>query len=223
MAKTARKATSAKSAPKDKVFHLEFKTPAQKMAWASFQQSHILFLLGPAGVGKSYMAMAFAINEVLAKRKDKIILTRPIVEAGEKLGFLPGDFDEKVGPYMMPLYDCLNKLVGVPGTFQRDLIDQCIEVAPLAYMRGRTFDNAVCIFDEAQNAVESQLKLFMTRIGDNCKMIINGDPDQSDIPHNDSLRYVMDRICDVPGIGHVTFKNEEIVRNPIIASILSRL
>lgn len=117
-------------------FHLEFKNASQRLAWATFQQHDVLFLNGPAGVGKSFLAMAFAINEVLQGTKKKIILTRPIVEAGEHLGFLPGDFNEKVHPYMVPLYDCISKLVGVDN-MQREIIDNCIEVAPLAYLRGR--------------------------------------------------------------------------------------
>lgn len=223
MAKIAKKASDAKGVPKDRSFHLEFKTPAQKMAWASFQQSEILLLLGPAGVGKSFLAMAFAINEVLARRKSKIILTRPIVEAGESLGYLPGTFDEKVAPYMLPLYDCLTKLVGPPHSGQREIINQCIEVAPLAYMRGRTFDDAIVIFDEAQNATFQQLKLFLTRIGDNTKLIVNGDPQQSDLPGPVALVDVMERISDVAGVGIVNFKGDQIVRHSIINKLLERL
>lgn len=214
---------SSRERSSSKSFHLEFKNIGQKMAWTTFQQHDILFLLGPAGVGKSYLATAFAINEVLARRADKIIITRPIVEAGESLGFLPGTFDEKVYPYMLPIYDCIQKLVGKDGA-QREMINEALEVAPLAYMRGRTFDRAVCIFDESQNATYTQLKLFVTRLGEESKMIITGDPTQSDLPERDQgLNDFVDRISDVSGIGLVSFKNESIVRNPILAKILERL
>lgn len=223
MAKSAKKTTTQRTQSRDRTFHLEFKSPAQKLAWASFQQSEILLMLGPAGVGKSYLAMAFAINEVLAKRKKRIILTRPIVEAGESLGYLPGTFDEKVAPYMLPLFDCLTKLAGPPQSVQRELVNAAIEVAPIAYMRGRTFDDSVVIFDEAQNATYQQLKLFMTRIGENSKMIINGDPQQSDLGRSVALVDVMGRISGIPGIGVVDFKADSIVRNPLIAKLLERL
>jgi phosphate starvation-inducible PhoH-like protein len=222
----AKKQRPAPSPPKDRserAFHLEFKNVAQKMAWASFQQHDILFLLGPAGVGKSYLAVAFAINEILAKRKKRIILTRPIVEAGESLGFLPGTFDEKVAPYILPMFDCLTKLIGPNNTGLREIINQSIEVAPLAYMRGRTFDDAVCLFDEAQNATYSQLKMFISRIGENSKIIINGDPFQSDLPGPVALVDVVQRLEATEGIGAVQFKSDSIVRNPIIARILEKL
>lgn len=204
-------------------FHLEFLNQAQKMAWGQFDQHDVLFLLGPAGCGKTHLACAFAISEILAKRKKKCVLTRPIVEAGESLGFLPGTFDEKVNPYMMPMYDCIEKCVGREGP-QRDIVNRCIEVAPIAYMRGRTFDNAVCIFDEAQNATVSQLKLFMTRFGENSKIIITGDPLQSDLPlHHQGLMHVVNRLEKLPGVGVLKFKANSIVRHPLIASILEKL
>ena len=204
-------------------FHLEFKNSAQKMAWAGFQQHDVLFLIGPAGVGKSFLAMAFAINEVIQGTKKKIILTRPIVESGEKLGFLPGDFNAKVDPYMMPLYDCIYALVG-DNNPQRDLVNQAIEVAPLAFMRGRTFHDAVCILDEAQNASMMQMKLFMTRFGDNSKIIITGDPSQSDLGTTRvALTDVVNKLSHVPGIGVLTFKSDGIVRHPLVAKIVETL
>lgn len=171
----------------------------------------------------THLACAFAISEILSKRKKKCVLTRPIVEAGEALGFLPGTFDEKVSPYMMPMYDCIEKCVGKEGP-QREIIDRSVEVAPIAYMRGRTFDNAVCIFDEAQNATVSQLKLFMTRFGQNSKIIITGDPNQSDLRQQDQgLMHVVNRVQDLQGIGVISFKASSIVRHPLIASILEKL
>jgi phosphate starvation-inducible PhoH-like protein len=204
-------------------FHLEFLTPAQKQAWEAFQQYDVLFLTGTAGTGKSHLATAFAINEILQNRKKKIVLTRPIVEAGESLGYLPGTFEEKVCPYMMPLYDCMKKLGG-DNFAQKDIINSAVEVAPLAFMRGRTFDDAVCIFDEAQNATKAQLKLFLTRFGKNTKIIITGDPAQSDLNSVDvPLVDVMFRLESLKGIGMVSFKRDSIVRHPLISDILDRL
>src|SRR5581483_11334381 len=205
-------------------FHLEFLNQAQKMAWGAFDQHDVLFLLGPAGCGKTHLACAFAISEVLAKRKRKVVLTRPIVEAGESLGYLPGTFEEKVNPYMMPMYDCLDKMLGPThdNNTQREIINRSMEIAPIAFMRGRTFDNAVCIFDEAQNATKMQLKLFMTRFGVNSKIIITGDPMQSDI-RDPALMDVVRQLEDLQGIGVIHFKANSIVRHPLIANILERL
>jgi phosphate starvation-inducible PhoH-like protein len=207
-------------------FHLEFITPAQKVAWSMFQEHEVLFLTGPAGTGKSHLATAFAINEVLQNRKKKIVLTRPIVEAGESLGFLPGDLNEKVDPYMMPLYDCMKKLGG-ENNAQRDIINSSVEVAPLAYMRGRTFDDAICIFDEAQNATKAQLKLFLTRFGKNSKIIITGDPQQTDLKLDKGddvpLTDVMRRLETLTGVGIMVFKRDSIVRHHLITDILDRL
>ncbi len=220
MTKTQRAAAKSKGHGR---FHIEFKNIAQKLAWAGFQQHDILFLCGPAGVGKSYLAMAFAINEVLQKNKKRIILTRPIVESGESLGFLPGDFHEKVNPYMMPLYDCIKKLVGENNP-QRDVINAAVEVAPLAYLRGRTFDDAVCILDEAQNCSLMQLKLFLTRFGEDSKIIITGDPTQSDLGMAEvALSNVIYRLENVPGVGIVKFEADSIVRHPLVAKVLERL
>ena len=223
-ATTTRRETAVPQAQgKRQPFHLEFLNQAQKMAWGAFDQHDVLFLLGPAGCGKTHLACAFAISEILAKRKKKCVLTRPIVEAGEALGFLPGTFDEKVMPYMMPMYDCIQKCVGLDGP-QKEMIDRSIEVAPIAYMRGRTFDNSVCIFDEAQNATKSQLKLFMTRFGENSKIIITGDPKQSDLrPCDQGLMDIVNKLEDLPGVGVIYFKASSIVRHPMIAAILERL
>ena len=203
-------------------FHLEFLNPEQKLAWAAFDQHDVLFLLGPAGCGKTFLSVAFAINEILAKKKRKIVLTRPIVEAGESLGFLPGTFEEKVNPYMMPLYDCMDSLVGYEGP-QREYINKCIEIAPIAYLRGRTFDNSICIFDEAQNASKMQLKLFLTRMGKNTKIVVTGDPFQSDLKGDVALVNVVHRLESLQGIGVIHFSASSIVRHPLIASILEKL
>lgn len=212
------------SAPtyKPKAFHLEFLNSAQKMAWAAFEQQDVLFLLGPAGTGKTHLATAFAISEIISKRRQRIILTRPIVEAGESLGFLPGTFEEKVNPYMLPLFDCIGKLVGWEGP-QREKIDRSLEIAPVAYLRGRTFDHSICIFDEAQNATVTQLKLFLTRFGENSKIIITGDPNQSDLKGPVALVEIVSKLQAVPGIGIIEFSNANIVRHPLVATILEKL
>lgn len=214
---------ASKSSSKQGKFHLEFKNAQQKIAWACFQQHDVLFLNGAPGTGKSFLAVAFAINELLQGNKKKIILTRPIVEAGEHLGFLPGDFNEKVHPYMLPLYDCIEKLVGTDNP-QRELVNQSLEIAPLAYLRGRTFSDAVCILDEAQNSTNMQMKMFLTRLGENSKMIITGDPKQSDLPiRPPALVSVIDKLKNVPGIGIVEFGNECIVRHPLVSAMLKNL
>jgi phosphate starvation-inducible PhoH-like protein len=204
-------------------FKLEFLNSAQKLAYEQFDKQDVLFLLGAAGTGKSHLACAFAISEVLAKRKKKIILTRPIVEAGESLGFLPGSFEEKVAPYMMPMYDCIERCVGREGP-QRDIINKAIEIAPIAYCRGRTFHDAVCIFDEAQNATKMQIKLFLTRFGQNSKVIVTGDPNQSDIRGGEkTLIEIVNKLKDINGISVIHFNNDSIVRHPLIAEILNKL
>jgi phosphate starvation-inducible PhoH-like protein len=203
-------------------FHIEFKNEAQSLAWAAFQQHDVLFLVGPAGTGKSHLATAFAVEQILSRERSRIILTRPIVESGESLGFLPGEFEEKVHPYMMPLYDCIDQMVGREGPW-RDRVDQSIEVAPIAYMRGRTFHDAVCIFDEAQNASMLQLKLFLTRFGENSKIIITGDPTQSDIGGKVALVEVIQKLRGTEGIGIVEFKANSIVRHKLVGKIIEKL
>jgi len=205
-----------------KDFHVEWLNTAQKLAWNAFQQHDVLFLIGPAGTGKTFLAMSFAIKQLLAKDVSKIVLTRPIVEAGESLGYLPGTFEEKVNPYMMPLFDAMDKLVGREGPY-REKILQSTEIAPLAYLRGRTFENAVCIFDEAQNASFAQLKLFLTRFGENAKVIVTGDPRQSDLRGPVALTKVVDKLKEVSGIGMVEFKANSIVRHALVGKILEKL
>lgn len=221
-----KKQISSKPAPKQtpqgKDFHVEWINTAQKLAWNAFQQHDVLFLLGPAGTGKTFLAAAFAIKQLLSKEAKKIVLTRPIVEAGENLGFLPGTFEEKVNPYMMPLYDAMDKLVGKEGPFKEKIL-LSTEIAPLAYLRGRTFEDSVCLFDEAQNASTMQLKLFLTRLGNNSKMIITGDPRQSDLRGPVALIDTVRRLRDVSGIGIVEFKSNSIVRHQLVGKMLEKL
>ena len=205
-----------------KSFHIEFKNTAQKLAWSLFEQHDILFLSGIAGTGKTHLAMAFAISEILSKKKKKIILTRPIVEAGEHLGFLPGSFTEKIGPHIMCLYDVMDSLIGV-DTPEREKINSVIEIAPIAYLRGRTFKNAVCILDEAQNCTKAQLILFLTRLGEDSKIIITGDPTQSDLKDAPYLAVATKLLESLPGIGIMEFTENQIVRHPLVGKILEKL
>ncbi len=203
-----------------KNFHIEWKNSSQKIAYMAFGQHDVLFLLGPAGSAKTFLATAFAIDEILSGRRNKIILTRPIVEAGEKLGFLPGTFSDKVEPHIQCIYDVMDIIVG-RDTFDRERINKATEIAPLAYLRGRTHVDAVAILDEAQNATEAQLKLAMTRLGDNSKMIITGDPSQSDLKGEVALIKVVENMKAVKGISVVEFSESCIVRHPLVADILA--
>ena len=203
------------------------KNKAQQTASDLIAKHDISFLLGSAGSGKTFLAMAYAINEILNKRRGNIILTRPIVEAGERLGFLPGTFGDKVNPYMQPLYDTMDILLGKQNP-KRDIINRAVVLAPLCYMRGRTFNNAVCIFDEAQNATYTQLKLFLTRFGENTKVIVTGDPQQSDLFTPGKADYcalvdVTTRLKNTPGISIFEFANSDVVRHPLVGQILKKL
>lgn len=226
--KTKQKATKqekpVQEAGSRRPFHLEFANQAQKMAWAAFDQHDVLFLLGAPGTGKSHLGCAFAISEILAKRKEKIVLTRPTVEAGgDSLGYLPGDADAKLHPYMLPLFDCMDRCLGKFSP-QREIINRSVELAPLQFMRGRSFHNSVCILDEAQNCNFSQLKLFLSRFGENSKVIITGDPNQSDLrPQDRALMNVVERLSTLKGIGVIHFKANSIVRHPLIAGIMEKL
>lgn len=208
---------------KIKQFYLEFLTEQQRQAWDAFKNSDILFLIGAAGTGKTHLAIAFALHEILEKTKEKILLSRPVVEAGENLGFLPGDIDEKIYPYMLPLYDCLEKMCGKDGEENREYVNKRVELAPLAYLRGRTFDNSICILDEAQNCTRAQLKLFLTRLGKNSKMIITGDPSQSDLGRSPDLLDVVSKIAGIEGISTIMFNEESIVRHPLVSQIIRKL
>ncbi len=205
-----------------KKFSLDYLNEFQKSVWCKLEKNDIIFLLGSAGTGKSYLAASYALYSLIEKKTHKIVVTRPIVEAGEKLGFLPGTFEEKVHPYMLPLYDALDDICGEDGG-QRSYVDAHLEVAPIAYLRGRTLKSAVCILDEAQNCTYTQLKLFLTRIGSGSKLILTGDPNQSDLGSHIALIDIVTRLKNVSNIGIITIGDEHIVRHPIIAEITARL
>lgn len=226
-ARKSKRKLSQSSTTQDRVANqplsIEWRTPGQKTAWQLMGQNDITFLLGSAGSGKTFLAMAYAINEVIQQRRSHIVLTRPIVEAGEKLGFLPGTFGEKVNPYMQPLYDTMDALLGKFNK-TREHVNKAIVLAPLCYMRGRTFNDAICIFDEAQNATYTQLKLFLSRFGQNTQVLVTGDPRQSDLPGPTvALMDVVSRLKDVPGIAAHQFSNDDVVRHPIVSAILKKL
>ena len=200
----------------------EKRNQSQIDALQSYAENDITFLLGPAGCGKTYVAIAIALQEIYYNKKEKIVLTRPAVESGERLGFLPGDLEEKIDPFLNPFHDCMNKLAGKNAS-NKDKFKNILDKVPLAYMRGRTFDNSVCILDEAQNCTLPQIRLFLTRIGEGSRMIITGDPDQSDLPGPCVLNAVTRRFQNVSGIGIVKFNDDEIVRHPVISKVLSCL
>lgn len=206
-----------------KFFQLDLINEEQEYAYEKYKSNDILFLVGAAGTGKTHLAVGFAIQDILKRDRSRIILSRPVVEAGENLGFLPGEVDEKVYPYMLPLYDCLDKICGRDSE-SRKRVDESYELAPLAYLRGRTFDGAVCILDEAQNCTIGQLKLFLSRLGKYSKMIITGDPTQTDLPKQQSgLMDVINKLKDLDGIGYVHFTENAIVRHPLVAEIVKRI
>ena len=198
------------------------KTLKQKEYLSKLDQHDLIFALGAAGSGKTYLAVVYAVMMLKSNRIGKIILTRPAVEAGESLGFLPGDFKEKVDPYLRPLYDALYDLLGMEQTNQ--LIEKNIlEIAPLAYMRGRTLEDAIVILDEAQNATSEQLKMFLTRLGFQSKMIVTGDPSQIDLPNRRSgLKMTADLLADLKEVAIVRFDTFDVVRHPLVAKIIER-
>ena len=187
----------------------------------TIRKSFITLGIGPAGTGKTYLAVALAVAALKKKEVERIILTRPAVEAGEKLGFLPGDMQDKVDPYLRPLYDGLYDMLGTE-TFQKYLAKGTIEVAPLAYMRGRTLNDAYIILDEAQNTTPEQMKMFLTRFGFGSKMVITGDITQIDLPGGKSsgLKDAARILRDVPGIGVIKFSEQDVVRHEIVGSII---
>jgi len=202
---------------------IEWRTETQRRAWKTLHDNDITFLLGSAGSGKTFLAMAFAINEVLARRAASIVLTRPIVDAGEKLGYLPGSFGEKVNPYMQPLYDTMDTLLGKFGP-KREFVNKAVVLAPLCYLRGRTFNDSICVFDEAQNATYTQFKLFLSRFGQNSKIIVTGDPQQTDLPISPPpMNEVVTKLKGIAGIDVVQFAHSDVVRHPLVSAILKKL
>jgi len=197
------------------------KTLGQLRYVQAIKKNDIVFSIGPAGTGKTYLAMAMAVAELKRKKINRLILCRPAVEAGENLGFLPGDLQEKVDPYLRPLYDALYDILGFE-IFKRYMEKGTIEVAPLAYMRGRTLDDAFVILDEAQNTTKEQMKMFITRLGFNSKMVITGDITQVDLPPDKSsgLIYVSNILKEIEGIEFVYLSEKDVVRNPLVQKII---
>lgn len=197
------------------------KTLGQKRYVDLIRKKMIVFGIGPAGTGKTYLAMAMGIQAFKNDEVSRIILTRPAIEAGEKLGFLPGDLQSKVDPYLRPLYDALYQIMG-PESFQKNMGKGLIEVAPLAYMRGRTLDNAFIILDEAQNTTPAQMKMFLTRIGFGSKVIITGDLTQKDLPAGaaSGLDIALKVLSKVDDIGFATLTGEDVVRHPLVQKIV---
>ena len=197
------------------------RTPAQDAYIRAMERHELVFGAGPAGTGKTYLAVAHAAS--LLERGDisRIILSRPAVEAGERLGFLPGDMKEKVDPYLRPLYDALYDMMRAE-VVERSLASGVIEVAPLAFMRGRTLANAVVILDEAQNTTSMQMKMFLTRLGENSKMIVTGDPTQVDLPRGErsGLIEALDLLSGVEGVHIARFTDRDVVRHPLVARIV---
>ena len=197
------------------------KTLGQKAYVDAIRQKMIVFGMGPAGTGKTYLAMAMAITAFKNEEVGRIILTRPAIEAGEKLGFLPGDLQSKIDPYLRPLYDALYQIMGA-DSYLHNSEKGLIEVAPLAYMRGRTLDNAFIILDEAQNTTQAQMKMFLTRIGFGSKVIITGDQSQKDLPAGQvsGLDVALKVLKNINDIGICRFSNEDVVRHPLVQKIV---
>ena len=193
----------------------------QKEYVKSLKTNRIVMSLGPAGTGKTYLAVAVALSMLLEKKVERIILSRPAVEAGEKLGFLPGDMKDKIDPYLRPLYDSLYDLLDY-DKIQRKIESGSIEIAPLAFMRGRTLKNSFAILDEAQNATEIQIKMFLTRIGENSKLVVNGDPSQIDLPNKNHSGLVKSQsiLKGIKEVAVVNFDHQDVMRDPLVTKIV---
>ena len=200
---------------------IKAKTLNQKRLVESMQKNALLFAIGPAGTGKTYTGVALAVKALKEKQVKRIILTRPAVEAGENLGFLPGDLNEKLDPYMQPLYDALRDMI--PNErLQAHIENGTIQIAPLAFMRGRTLDNAFVILDEAQNTTHAQMKMFLTRMGKNAKFMITGDPGQIDLPRRviSGLKEALLILKDTSGIGMVYLDDKDVIRHPLVKKVI---
>ena len=197
------------------------RTAAQDAYIRALKRHSLIFGTGPAGTGKTWLAVAQAVQMFERKEVDRIILSRPAVEAGERLGFLPGDMREKVDPYLRPIYDALYDLMDA-RIVERALQAGEIEIAPLAFMRGRTLSNAAIILDEAQNTTSMQMKMFLTRLGENGRMIVTGDPSQVDLPHGQTsgLAEAVKLLAGIEGVGHVAFTHEDVIRHELVARIV---
>ncbi len=201
--------------------HIKPKTLGQRLYLEAIRNSFITIGIGPAGTGKTYLAVAMAVFSLKNKEVERIILTRPAVEAGEKLGFLPGDLQEKVDPYLRPLYDAMYDILGV-DTVQKYMAKNIIEVAPLAYMRGRTLDDSFIILDEAQNTTPEQMKMFLTRLGFGSKMVVTGDITQVDLPQGNSsgLKHAQAVLDGIRGIEAIFLNESDVVRHEIVGRII---
>lgn len=201
--------------------YIKPKTIGQKKYMDEVTRNDIVFSIGPAGTGKTYLAVAMAVYAFKNKKVSRIILTRPAVEAGENLGFLPGDLQMKIDPYLRPLYDALYDILG-SETYLKYKERGLIEVAPLAYMRGRTLDDAFIILDEAQNTTQAQMKMFLTRIGSSSKTIVTGDVTQIDLPKGKAsgLKQAAEILKEIPGIGFVTLTGRDVVRHKLVQKII---
>jgi len=197
------------------------KSKKQKEYVRSLKTNQIIISLGPAGTGKTYLAVAVALSMLLEQKVERIILSRPAVEAGERLGFLPGDMKEKIDPYLRPLYDSLYDLLDYEK-IQRKIESGAIEIAPLAFMRGRTLKNSFAILDEAQNATETQIKMFLTRIGENSKLVVNGDPSQVDLPNKNQSGLIKSQaiLKNIKEISVINFDHQDVMRHPLVTKIV---
>jgi len=197
------------------------RTPNQQLMVQQVMHNDLTFALGPAGTGKTYLAVALAVRALKNREARKIILSRPAVEAGEKLGFLPGDMKDKIDPYLQPLYDALEDMIPV-AKLKEYMESNIIQIAPLAFMRGRTLNDAIVVLDEAQNTTKQQIKMFLTRLGMGSKMIVTGDVTQIDLPRTTTsgLIHALRVLADVPGIGKVEFEKKDIVRHHLVQRIV---